>query len=383
MKKIMMNVFLWTIAALGIFILPANLNAGEVIVYIDGEQIEFIDQQPIFMGSGRRTIIPVRAVFEAMGYDVEWHGAERRVTLTRHNDVISLNVAAHTYSASNLVNINGRFMPLGTPVMMFGDRTMIPINGLLERMGHRYQWDNDTRTLRIKSLMGSTSWDFLPGALANQTSPPEAYEQFAVIHTNFGEIHLRLFPDMAPLAVENFVTLAQEGFYDGLVFHRVINDFIIQGGKPLDEETSGESIWGAPFGNETTPNLRHIRGALSMANDGAARPISNRTQFFIVQGDNLYHRFVPELEQALGAQHQLVPGREYTLGELFPSEFDFIRHYLEYGGWPHLDFTHTVFGQVFAGMDVVDAIAAAQTDDADRPLEDVVIQRIEILIFGD
>ena len=370
-------------AALGIFILPANLNAAEVRIYIDGERLEFVDQQPIFMGSGRRTIVPVRAVFEAMGYEVNWHGAERRVTLTRYDDVISLHVADNIHSASNLITINGQFMPLGMPVMMFGDRTMLPINDLLERMGHPHQWDERTRTLNIKSLTGSASWDFTPGALANQTSPPEAGEQFAIIETNFGDIHLRLFPDLAPLAVENFVTLAERGFYNGLVFHRVIDNFIIQGGRPAEGGTAGESIWGPPFGNETTPNLRHIRGALSMANDGAARPISNRSQFFIVQGDNLYHRFVPELEQALSAQHQLAPDGEYTLGELFPSEFEFIQHYLNYGGWPHLDFTHTVFGQVFFGMDVVDAIAAVQTDQNDRPLEDVIIQRVIILTFGD
>jgi len=381
MKKLTTKILIIAaIVTFGSFVLPVAINANAVNVYVDGEQVEFADQQPIFMGSGRRTIIPVRAVFEAMGYNVEWHGTDRRVTLSRYNVEIALSVARNTHTASNLLTVNGEYMPLGTPVMLLGDRTMLPINDLLERMGHLYEWDNSTRTLNIQSLSGSVSWDFTPGALTNQISLPEIGEEFAIIHTNMGEIRLRLFPNLAPLAVENFVTHARNNYYDGLAFHRVISDFMIQSGDPTDTGSGGKSIWGAPFGNETTPNLRHIRGAVSMANDGERQPISNNSQFFIVQGDDLYYRFVPELERALSAQYEIMPDG-LSLGELFPSEFEFIQHYLEHGGWPHLDFGHTVFGQVFYGLDVVDAITAVATDQNNRPLVEIVIYRIEILEF--
>jgi len=329
------------------------------------------------MGSVSRTLVPIRAVFEAMGYEVSWSPGGY-VALSRFNDEIEFNVTATIVNASSLVRVNGEYVPLGFPTMLVGHRTMARMCNLLTHLGHLVDWDvaDDALTMHITSLMGSVSWDFTPGALHNQMALPEPDEEFAIIHTNLGEIHLRLFANAAPLAVENFVAHAMGGYYDGLLFHRVIDNFVIQSGCPQGDGQGGESIWGAPFGNETTPNLRHIRGALSAANTG---PNSNRSQFFIVQGENLYYRFVQELEEALATQDDLAAGDTHTLGELFPSEFEFIQHYLEYGGWPHLDFGHTVFGQVFYGMDVVDAIAAMQTDADDKPIEEIIIESIEIL----
>lgn len=102
----------------------------------------------------------------------------------------------------------------------------------------------------------------------------------ASIETSEGTIRVRLFPKEAPKAVENFLTHAREGYYDGLTFHRVINDFMLQGGDPNGDGTGGESIWGGPFEDEFSPVLRNFRGALSMANSGAN---TNGSQFFIVQ----------------------------------------------------------------------------------------------------
>ena len=114
----------------------------------------------------------------------------------------------------------------------------------------------------------------------NQLDKPAKGETIAVMHTSMGDISLRLFPDKTPKACENFITHARNGYYDGLIFHRVIRDFMIQGGDPRGNGTGGESIWGESFEDEPDVELHNYRGALSMANAG---PNTNGSQFFIVQ----------------------------------------------------------------------------------------------------
>ncbi|WP_409251820.1 peptidylprolyl isomerase [Bacillus sp. SCS-153A] len=175
--------------------------------------------------------------------------------------------------------------------------------------------------------------------------------------TNMGDITIKLFPEQAPKAVENFMTHSKEGYYEGVTFHRVISDFMIQGGDPEGNGTGGESIWGDSFEDEFSKELLNIRGALSMANAGAN---TNGSQFFIVQNASLD----PALEEQMAAAG-------------FGKKA--IEMYMERGGTPHLDNRHTVFGQVIEGMDVVDAIAAVETGANDKPVEDVVIEKIEII----
>ncbi len=194
----------------------------------------------------------------------------------------------------------------------------------------------------------------------NQLAMPAAGDTVAVMHTNQGDIAIRLFPDHAPKAVENFTTHAVNGYYDGIVFHRVIKDFMIQGGDPTATGCGGESIWGHNFKDEFTPELHNLRGALSMANAG---PGTNGSQFFIVQADSVH----PSLLQQM---------KDPRLAEAYPAEC--AEAYAQVGGTPHLDYRHTVFGQVYAGMDVVDAIANVATDAADKPLEDVIILGIDV-----
>ena len=147
----------------------------------------------------------------------------------------------------------------------------------------------------------------------------------ATLHTSEGPIEIELFPEDAPKTVENFTKLAGDGFYDGLAFHRVIPDFMIQGGCPKGDGTGGP---GYTFEDESSGHPV-ARGALAMANAG---PDTNGSQFFIVTAD----------------------------------------------ACPWLDGKHTVFGRVTNGMDVVDAIQSVQTGAADRPREDVVIERVEL-----
>ncbi len=177
----------------------------------------------------------------------------------------------------------------------------------------------------------------------------------AVISTNYGDITVQLFPEQAPKTVENFVILARRGYYDGVNFHRVIADFMIQGGDPTGTGAGGESAFGEPFADEFSKKLFNLRGALSMANAG---PNTNGSQFFIVQNQHLSPEMNVQME---------VAGYPKKVIEAYAN-----------GGTPWLDFHHTVFGQVIAGMDVVDQIAACATDAQDKPQQDVTIQTVKV-----
>ncbi len=207
---------------------------------------------------------------------------------------------------------------------------------------------------------------------------PKAGETVATLHTNKGDISVRFFPEYAPKAVENFTTHAKEGYYDGVIFHRVINNFMIQGGDPQGTGTGGESIWGGSFENEVTYNLRSFRGALCMANSGGIN--SNGSQFYIVQNPDIGDEAKTQLEEIRGMKDQVFFEHPdigtLTLGDVYPDEV--IDEYINNGGYPSLDGNYTIFGQVYAGMDVVDAIAAVETNDSDKPLEDIVIESIEV-----
>ncbi|MBU9714817.1 peptidylprolyl isomerase [Bacillus tamaricis] len=200
---------------------------------------------------------------------------------------------------------------------------------------------------------------------------PSEYPQFqavsedeieVIMHTNMGEIHLKLFPEFAPKAVENFIALSEQGFYDGIIFHRVIENFMIQGGDPTGTGSGGESIFGDTFEDEFTTSLAHFHGALSMANRG---PNTNSSQFFIVHADETQ------------VNEEYLARIEAQRGFAFPEQTK--ERYLEVGGTPHLDFGHTVFGHVIGGFEVVNAIAGVEKGANDRPVEDVVIESVEIV----
>ncbi|MDK6863774.1 MULTISPECIES: peptidylprolyl isomerase [Nosocomiicoccus] len=182
-------------------------------------------------------------------------------------------------------------------------------------------------------------------------------EQSVVIKTNKGDITVRLFADKAPKTVENFVTHAKNGYYDGQIFHRIIKDFMIQGGDPTGTGMGGVSIWDEDFEDEFHEELFNFRGALSMANRG---PNTNGSQFFIVEAIRVPMNMLGQLE-----------------GAGYPEEV--IKTYADLGGTPWLDNRHTVFGQVIEGMDVVDDIASVTTGPMDKPVEDIVIETIEVL----
>ena len=192
-----------------------------------------------------------------------------------------------------------------------------------------------------------------------QLEPVKSGDIVAVMHTNMGDIQIKLFPEKAPKTVENFTTHAKNGYYNGIVFHRVIKDFMIQGGDPTATGMGGESIWGHSFEDEFTPELHNLRGALCMANAG---PNTNGSQFFIVQASEVPANMLEQMRDLADRG--------------FPAEIT--EAYASLGGTPWLDFRHTVFGQVVEGMDTVDAIASVEVAAADKPVNDVVINSIEI-----
>ena len=191
-----------------------------------------------------------------------------------------------------------------------------------------------------------------------QLEPVKAGDITALMHTNMGDIKIKLFPEKAPKTVENFVTHAKNGYYNGLIFHRVINDFMIQGGDPTGTGMGGSSIWGGSFEDEFDVELHNIYGALCMANAG---PDTNGSQFFIVEASSVPQDMI---------------GQMRDIPDSFPA--DIVDYYEKNGGAPWLDFRHTVFGQVVDGMETVEKIAKIKVDSNDKPMLDVTIDNIEI-----
>lgn len=176
------------------------------------------------------------------------------------------------------------------------------------------------------------------------------------VHTNLGDFKLELFPEIAPKTVKNFVTHAKNGYYNGVIFHRVIEDFMIQGGDPTGTGMGGESIFGRTFEDEFSREAFNLYGTLSMANAG---PNTNGSQFFIVTAKQVPAQMLKQLKDGG-----------------WPEEI--VEEYAKVGGTPWLDHRHTVFGRVVEGMDVVLKIEGVKRNGQDRPLEDVVIESMDV-----
>jgi peptidyl-prolyl cis-trans isomerase B (cyclophilin B) len=216
-----------------------------------------------------------------------------------------------------------------------------------------------------------------------QFMPMREGEQIAIVNTTMGEFRMRFFPQYAPNTVRNFITHAENGYFDGNIFHRVLEQFMVQTGDPTGTSMGGESIFGEPFPDEFDKNLRHFRGAVSMANSG---PNTNGSQFFVVQRslvepeeEHYWESIRSELNEILG----YFEGDPIRVEDLYPTEM--IDKFLEVGGTMTLDFMHTVFAQVYYGMDVIDAIASVETKanpinpaEMSNPVDEVSIISITI-----
>ncbi len=240
-----------------------------------------------------------------------------------------------------------------------------------------------------------------------QLELPEIGEPVAVLTTNYGTITIRLFPENAPKAVENFIALANDGKYNNVPFHRAINDFAIQTGDYENGDgTGGTSSFGENFEDEFCDTLYNIRGAVAMANSGIN---TNGSQFYINQAtpaavdreyiEQMYYNYTSQYEKYCDEYGNKFV-KEYPDMESFVNNYcggvplataipeEVWSLYETYGGNIHLDGAcrtaggNTVFGQVISGMEVVDAIAAAEVDERNTPVTDIILQSVTIEQFS-
>ncbi len=228
-----------------------------------------------------------------------------------------------------------------------------------------------------------------PGSMGYQLEAPQKGEEIAVVTLESGEsFKIRFFPEAAPKAVYSFKLHALQGYYDGLTFHRIMKNFMIQGGDPDGNGTGGESVWGEDFADEFSKNLLNIDGAVSMANSGAN---TNGSQFFINATQNQTQINWDEYQSIYDIYKQDPDAFTAAYGKCIDmgKVTDQVKKlYQEHGGNVHLDgyystdgTGHTVFGQVFEGMEDVIKISQVQTGDSNAPVNAVVIQKVEIVEY--
>lgn len=289
--------------SLGVSSLTYAFAEDEIKVNLNDKPIQF-DTAPQLIND--RTMVPMRAIFEAIGATVDWNDGiitasykDKQMTLSIDNPVayITENGIATEYT-------------LDSAPVLINSRTLVPVRFIGEQLGLLVDWNNETQTVYLAKCE-------CPAAI--------------IEIENYGKIVIELYPEVAPITAENFIKLAKSGFYDGLIFHRVIEDFMIQGGgyDLSFQQKPANPIKGEFASNGIENNLKHTRGVISMARTNVKDSASS--QFFIMHQDS-----------------------------------------------PHLDGEYAAFGKVVSGIDVVDKIASAETASQDIPVEPVVIKSIVI-----
>ena len=326
MKKLLLTGIFSLFICTGVF----GAVKSDMKIMLDGNEVEI--SVPIVI-SDNRSFVPLREMGDKILHaNVSWDEKTRTAKLTRGDMTVAVQPDSDKLVINDLYTVD--IDSEGTKAFIEKGYTYLPIRALCEAFDCDVDFKDNTIFIE-----------------ENVTLPQFSYmhkgDTVAVLHTNYGDISLRFFPDYAPKATENFITHAKEGYYDGVTFHRVIDNFVIQGGDPEGTGMGGESIWGTPFENEVSMDLRHFRGALCMANSGEVSS---------------------DFEQKVNSNVQSV--------QLYPDYI--VKKYNEVGGYPYIDFGYTVFGQVIDGMEVVDNIAAVSTDENDRPVDDVVIENVEV-----
>lgn len=195
----------------------------------------------------------------------------------------------------------------------------------------------------------------------NFTEPAKGDEIVTIKVKDYGTIKIRLFPELLPKACENFITHSKDGYYNELLFHRVIDNFMIQGGDPRGNGSGGESIWGGKFDGGVSESLIHVRGAVAYANsDGTS---TDGSQFYIVTAG-------PVNEETLS---------KYEEDGYGPYTDEQKELYTTVGGAPWLDGKYTVFGQVIDGLDVViDISRVTDKNSKDKPYTSIVMESVTV-----
>jgi len=342
----------FTVFLLLLLILSAlgNVYADSTGIQIlqNGKNVPFqpTEGRVIVDGSGR-TLVPVRKISELLGAQVSWSVGTQTVTVVKNGTTLNIRIGEKQLTVGNNIQ------PMDTSAQLIENRTYLPLRAIAENLGYDVVWDASARTIAFKEKGNAPQ--------IMQLANPVSGDPVATIKTNLGDIRVKLLEKQAPKAVENFMGLARKGYYNHLTFHRIIPNFMIQGGDPNGNGTGGVSLWGKPFADEFSPDAHNFRGALSMANSGAN---TNGSQFFIVQ-----------LPTAAFTDKLMAYMKESGYSQAIMDT------YARIGGTPWLDGKHTVFGQVYSGMDIVDKITAVKCDVQDKPLETVEIQNITIDII--
>ena len=328
------------------FSAPA-VNANEISILVNGEKIE--TQTPAVIVDGR-TMVPLRGVSEALGCDVSWDGETRGIILTDGDSLYFTWINRdHAFKTSLEAHEDTTIMDV--PPVIMNDYTMVPLRAISEMFGATVNWDGATSTVAVDYEKKSVKAGLAAQFETYERELDKMYDAYkgyadgtantvnAEIHLeNGGVIGLELYPDIAPMTVLNFINLANEKFYDGLVFHRVMEDFMIQGGgfdKNMAQKEAdnirGEFIYNGHFNL-----IPHERGVISMARTAQSMD-SASSQFFIMHATS-----------------------------------------------PHLDGQYAAFGKVTSGMEYVDAIAKTETKSLpelgmdDVPVTNQVIKTIVI-----
>ena len=194
--------------------------------------------------------------------------------------------------------------------------------------------------------------------IINYDMPAEGEKIVELNIKDYGTVKIRLFAEECPKAVENFLGLVEQKYYDELIFHRVVKDFVIQGGDPKGNGTGGESMWGTGFKQEISSKLCHFEGALAYA---VASDKLNNSQFYIVTGDKVTEQTFEQLK---------------AYGKTYSHQVK--QMYYEHGGQPYLDGDYTVFGQVIEGLDICKKINDVAVDSKSKPKEQVTIESMKV-----
>jgi peptidyl-prolyl cis-trans isomerase B (cyclophilin B) len=274
------------------------------------------------------TLVPIRFIGENLGYTVNWDVEKQGASMSKDGNTYTMFIGNNIAYDSN-----GKETPLSAPMQLVDDKSMVPLRFLSESAGLSVQWSQALFAVFVNS---ETAYKSLMPA---DTVP------FTITLENGGVMKGELYPNIAPISVDNFTKLANSGFYDGTIFHRVIPGFMVQGGGYVIEEhegqkyigekdTGGEAIKGEFASNGVQNDLKHTRGVISMAR--TTEPNSATSQFFIMHADTA-----------------------------------------------SLDGEYAAFGRVTEGLDVIDKIAAVETTQVQPifeafPVEPVIIKNIHV-----
>lgn len=303
------------VTAMSLAIIPAA-QADDISVVVNGEKI-VTEKPPVIMEE--RTLVPLRAITEAFGCDVSWDEETSGITLTDGNSLYYTWIGRDCAFKMNAVALEGATIMEAPPVNMDGF-TMVPIRAIGEMFGAKIGWDGAASTVTVDYDKQQTEQGLAEKFRSYERNMNEMYNAYKgyvndtantvkaeIQLEDGGVIALELYPDIAPVTVANFVKLAQDKFFDGLVFHRVIKDFMIQGGGFETDLTQkrADTIKGEFIINGYFNLIPHNRGVISMARTNADTN-SASSQFFIM------HKNSPSLDGQYAAFGHVTSGMEYV-----------------------------------------------------------------------